>query len=366
MSNTTSPFQTFTVQTEYNPPQQIWYPSVTIQTIFPTECIGDSLAKINSNFSQLQNAGYNSFTSLACAVSAIAEILPLRGPQGLQGPQGPRGIPGIPGTSVTGPRGERGPVGKVTLQTEGGNVGEWGVLSFKDPFQTFQDPGNPDVLNVTLKETFVVRGLDGATGARGEAGPAGPTGPQGPKGDAGNIVIKHNGASLSNSIANSVQSLNFMEPFSIKVKGSEANLTVKELFVTGDPTTNDVVHPIIINALKSRVCFIDGNDVTGSFVLGKNFGLKIRGNDITSLMDTLIPGESMTFTVYKLNNATNWSLNYVQLDNYVFPFKNIKWQGGINVSYVNCLNSVQLTVFRYGEDWEFPSLRILGSITKFN
>lgn len=372
MSTNTSPVQTFTFQTEYIPPQQIWYPSVTIQTIFPTECIGDSLAKINSNFTQLQTAGYNSFTALASAVSAISEILPLRGPQGLQGVQGPRGLPGTPGATIVGPRGPQGPIGKVSLKTENDVIGEWGVVAFQDPFLTSQDPRNPDILNVSLRETFVVRGKDGETGIQGEMGPPGPPGPQGPQGEPGNVVIKHNNAALGSTASNSVQALNFLEPFGVKVRGSEATVTVRELFNWGDQTTNDVVHPININALKSRVCFVDGSfDLLASssasaFVLGKHFGLKIKGNELTPLKDCLSIGESMTFTIYKLNNATNWSLNYVQLDDYVIPFKSIKWQGGINVNYANSLNRVDLTLFRLAEPWQAPYLTILGSITKFN
>lgn len=38
--------------------------SVTISTILPTECIGNSLYKINTNFSLLQDGGNDTYTRL--------------------------------------------------------------------------------------------------------------------------------------------------------------------------------------------------------------------------------------------------------------------------------------------------------------
>ena len=201
------------LSSKYADSQVLMYPEVVIYPIAGSECIGDSLIKINNNFEQLRNAGFLSWLNLAAAISALAGVVPTQGPMGLEGPQGPRGQKGDQGErgpqGFQGPMGPEGPAGEPGPSNgppgPQGPAGPPGItitpnftVSAVQPLDPDDQPwvsvvGNyPDL----VLKFGIPRGPKGETGSPGPAGERGIPGVAGVQGPAGIVENTTGGLSV--------------------------------------------------------------------------------------------------------------------------------------------------------------------------
>lgn len=348
----------YTINVANIPPINLKLPTMVVSNIFPYEAIGDSLGKINSNFAQLLTGTTNTFVSLACAVSALAGVVQQPGPRGEQGPQGLKGDPGLKGDR--GAEGPQGIPGKVTFTGPNGLPREWDSITFKDPFVVTSDTANSNIMNVSLRDSFIVQGK------QGERGEPGPQGIKGEKGDPGaqGAPGAPGGIKVNN---NSVLQVNFDEnAFGVNSNGLLASIAPKNevIYITDYNATVSSTDKHVLYDNNNRTEYNLRLDLNQSNVFFLSPGSKIpyytalnSGGPRSNTTPDWIIDKKLNIYVEGFDNVMKFKKNYSlylytrlsgTLQNVpVFDiFPTISWEKGGNYLRTNTINLIKLDIYK--------------------